>query len=266
MADTVISLEQADGLATLTLNRPERRNLLDMEMACALRARLDEVAINPGVRAVLLRAAGEHFMVGGDVNWFHALLDETPAVRCGKLDRMLDEVHGAIARIRAMDKPVLAVVRGAAAGFGCSLVAACDLALADTTAFFTLAYGALGSSPDGGSTYGLPRLLGPKRAMEMALFNERLPAARAVELGLLNRVVEPAELDALAVAWANRLAAGPTLAFGRTKHLLNGSFERSLAEQLQAEAAGFLAAAQSADFAEGVGAFVAKRHPRFAGR
>lgn len=266
MPEPAILISRRAGLATLTLNRAATRNLLDMEMALALRASLDEVAIDETIRAVVLRSAGKHFMVGGDVNWFHDLLQAETAVRRGQLNRMIDEVHGAIARIRTMEKPVLAAVRGAAAGFGFSLMAACDLVVADETAFFTLAYSGLGASPDGGSTYSLPRLIGLKRAMELALLNERMEAARACALGLINRVVAAEQLDTAVTELAERLAHGPTAAYAVTKCLINESLEHSLSDQLQAEERGFLAAAQSDDFAEGVRAFVEKRMPEFHGR
>ncbi|HJV72817.1 MAG TPA: enoyl-CoA hydratase-related protein [Noviherbaspirillum sp.] len=266
MPEPSIFVSRHDAVATVTINRADTRNVLDMDMAVALRAAMDQVAIDPDVRAVVLQGAGKHFMVGGDIRWFRGLLNEEAGARRLQLNRMIDEVHGAIARIRTMDKPVLASVRGAAAGFGLSLMAACDLAVADDTAFFTLAYSGLGTSPDGGSTYSLPRLVGPKVAMELALLNERIDAARARELGLINRVAAPDALESLTAELASRLAAGPTAAFARTKGLLNESLEHSLSDQLQAEERAFLASSMTEDFAEGVRAFVEKRNPLFKGR
>lgn len=259
-------LVRCDGaVATVTLNRADTRNVLDIEMAVALRAAMDALAIDPVVRVVVLNGAGRHFMVGGDIQWFHRLLDEEVTTRRAQFNRIIDEVHGAIIRIRGMDKPVLASVRGAAAGFGLSLMAACDLVFADDTAFFTLAYAGIGASPDGGSTYSLPRLVGPKIAMELALLNERIDAARACSLGLINRVVTAGELDGFTIDMASRLAAGPGAAFARTKRLLNASLEHSLPEQLAAEQGEFLASSMTDDFSEGVRAFVEKRAAVFRG-
>lgn len=264
MPEAVI-IRRDGAVATVSINRPGNNNVLDMAVAEALRAALDAVAIDPGVRVVVLRGEGRHFMVGGDIRWFGALLGLPAAERRAQLARIIDQAHAAVACIQSMDKPVIAAVRGAAAGFGLSLMAACDLVVAERTAVFTLAYGGLGTSPDGGSTFTLPRLLGTKRAMELALLNERIDAARACELGLINRVVDAAELDAEVAALASHLAAGPSAAIARTKHLINASAARSLPEQLLAEQKEFLASSLTGDFAEGVRAFMEKRMPEFHG-
>lgn len=265
MSDPEILVTRDGAVATLTLNRAASNNALDLAVAAALRHALDAVASDDGVRAVVLRGDGRYFMVGGDIRWFHGLLAVPAAERRAELGRIIDHAHGAVACIQRMGKPVIAAVRGAAAGYGLSLMAACDLVVAERGAFFTLAYGALGTSPDGGSTYNLTRLLGPKRAMELALLNDRLDAETARELGLINRVVAAADFDAEVAALASRLAAGPTAALGRTKRLINESLGRSLAEQLLAEQQAFLDSSLTNDFAEGVTAFVEKRMPDFRG-
>jgi len=167
--------------------------------------------------------------------------------------------------MRTMPKPIVAAIRGACAGFGVSLAVACDLAVAADDAFFTLAYCHLGVSPDGGSTFALPRAVGMKRAFEIALLGDRFDAATAKAAGLINQVVPAAEFDAAVAKLAGRLAKGPTHVYGKTKALLNASLGASLAEQLNAEAKSFAECAGRRDFAEGVAAFVAKRPPSFTG-
>lgn len=176
------------------------------------------------------------------------------------------EVHRIIVSIRCMHKPVVASVNGAAAGFGFSLIMACDLVIAAKDAFFTPAYVNIGVSPDGGATFALPRIVGAKKAAEIAFLGDRFGAATARELGLVNWVVPTADLEAETAKLAARLAQGPTNALGSTKALRNQSLNTSLESQLQAEAQSFAACASKSDFAEGVSAFVAKRKPEFKGK
>jgi len=145
--------------------------------------------------AYVLRGAGEHFMAGGDVRHFHQLLQESPSTVGDNIAAEIDDVHAAINSIHTMPKPVVASIRGASAGFGMSLVAACDLAIAAEDAVFSLAYCRIGTSPDGGSTWTLPRVVGLKRAMELALLGDRITPQMASDYGLFNWVVPSVELD-----------------------------------------------------------------------
>lgn len=272
MPDSPLLLDIADGVAVITLNRAQQRNALTRALATALREAVGEIGRTPAVRAVLLRAAGEHFMVGADINWLATLVGSTPddaanpgrdALRRREIAGIIDDVHAAILGLRQLPQPVVMAVRGAAAGFGFSLACAGDLLVAADNARFTVAYNALGASTDGGAAYHLPRLIGPQRAMAMALLNESMDAATAQACGLVYRVTAVADLDATALALARRLAEGPSVGQASIKRLINFSGERTLPEHLQAEAAAFLAAADTSDFAEGVRAFIGKRTPRF---
>ena len=265
MNDTVL-LEKDAGVATLTLNRPRAMNALNEEMREALVQRTAQVENDPSVRCVVLRGAGDNFMAGGDVKLFHSMLGMDAAERAQRISHFIHEMHPAMISLRRMPKPVLASVRGAAAGFGVGLLMGCDLALAGDDAFFTMAYCHLGASPDGSSTYTLPRMVGMKQAMELALLGDRFDAAAAQAYGLINRVVPAAELEAETAKLAARLAAGPGLAYAKTKALINRSLISSYEEQLQAELESFGECAMSEDFAEGVAAFVEKRKPEFKGR
>jgi len=265
MSNDSVLLDLDGAVATLTLNRPQALNALDLAMTDALRATTERVEGDPAIRAVVLRGAGNHFMAGGDIKWFNTMLDIPAGERRARFERLISDVHGSILRLRRMGKPVIASVHGAVAGFGLSLMNACDLAIAADDAYFTLAYCHIATSPDGGATYALPRLVGLKQAMEIALLGDRFDARRALELGLVNRVVPAPELVVETRALAERLAAGPTAAYAKTKQLINESLNRTLPEQLLAEQDNFAASALTADFAEGVRAFVGKRKPRFTG-
>ena len=259
---TNVRLEHpAPGVARIVLARPKAYNALDLRTATELREALRNVEMDPGVRAVVLTGEGKAFCGGGDVAAFHDALP-TPA----QLIRdIVVPLHDAIAIMAHMDKPVLAAINGAAAGAGLGLALATDLALCARGAKLTLAYTGIGASPDGGTTFHLPRLIGLRRALELMLENRVLTADEALAWGLVNEVVDDAALQARALERAARLAEGPTRAFGTAKRLLHGSFEESLEAQLGREARGIAAMASTDDFAEGVSAFAEKRKPGFQG-
>ena len=265
MNDTVL-LDVREGIATLTLNRPKALNALNRDMIDALLDVLPRVESDPGARCLVVRGAGEHFMAGGDQKQFQCRVSEPPQSRRRHFQAMIHHLHPAIVTLRRTPKPVIASVRGAAAGFGLSLMMAADLAIAADDSYFTLAYCLIGTSPYGGSSYHLPRVVGLRKAMEIAMLGERFDAAEAKRLGLVNRVVPAADLEAETAKLAGRLAAGPARALANTKRLLNGSLDSALEDQLTAEAEGFADCAARGDFAEGVTAFLEKRPAKFGGR
>jgi 2-(1,2-epoxy-1,2-dihydrophenyl)acetyl-CoA isomerase len=176
---------------------------------------------------------------------------------------MVEHMHEAIEHLHRMPHPVVACVQGAVAGFGLSLMNACDLVVAADNAYFSAAYRHIGLTPDGGGSWALPRLVGTRKAMEIMLLAERFDAAEALRLGLVNRVVPVAELDAAVDAIVRSLATGPALALRNTRRLVRESLDRTLAEQLQAEAVSFGRCTATPDFAEGITAFLDKRAPQF---
>jgi 2-(1,2-epoxy-1,2-dihydrophenyl)acetyl-CoA isomerase len=256
-------VERAGSVATLTLNRPDALNALDPAMMDALVAETAALSVDANVRCVVIRGAGKHFMAGGDIRHFAAQLELPPAERQRSFTDLIGHLHAAIEHLYRMPQPVLASVHGAVAGFGFSLMCACDLTIAAQDAYFTAAYRHLGLTPDGGLSYALPRLVGGKKAMEILLLGERFGAEEALRLGLINRVVPDAELARATAAMAAALAGGPTLATRNGKRLLRQSPSQSLSEQLDAEAKSFGACAATGDFVEGVRAFLEKRPPRF---
>jgi len=263
--DNVI-YERSGAVATLTLNRPASLNSVNPEMIDALLAASARAADDAAVRAVVICGAGEHFMAGGDLRWFREqtlLPDDGGRAR---FDELIAKVHASVLNFKRMDKPVIAGVHGAVAGFGLSLMLAADLVLAADTTYFTLAYSNIALSPDGGATWSLPRQVGLKQAMEIALLGERFDAARARELGMVNRVVPHDQLAGEVHKLAERLARGPAKALANTKALLNQSFDNTLEAQLLAEQKSFTACAVSADFAEGLGAFFERRKPVYGER
>lgn len=261
MPESSILLSVEAGVAILTLNRPEVLNAFDAEMAETFLARIEEIAARDDVRAILIRGAGKGFCAGGDVSQFTKGGDPAAAI-----EAIIDPLHAGLRRLDGLKQPSIACLHGAVAGAGFSLVLACDLAIAAENAKFTLAYARIGATPDGSGTYHLPRIVGMKKAKELALLADTIDAAEALRLGLVNRVVTVDMLDAAAMELARRLAAGPTGAYGRIKALLGASGDHTLGEQLDAEREAFLGSVRTADFGEGVAAFLDKRPARFTGR
>ncbi len=261
MGFEMLTYAVTDGIATITLDRPQVMNALDAAMITRLRVVCEAARDDAAVRVVILRGNGPAFLAGGDVALLHANLPNLPAM----VDELAAEFHHAVVALREAAKPVLASVHGAVAGAGVSLLAAADLAIAGEETKFTLAYSKLATSPDGGSTYFLPRIVGMRKALELMLLSETFNAATALDLGLVNWVVADAELAAATEKIARRLVNGPTFAYGETKALVNRTFERSLSSQLEAEAHAFARCAATQDLAEGVTAFVEKRKPVFKG-
>ncbi|MEL0019228.1 MAG: enoyl-CoA hydratase [Rickettsiales bacterium] len=265
MPDLLVDV--TEGVATLTMNRPDARNALSLEMRSGMHEFLDKHEFDDSVRCVIIKGAGDHFMAGGDVKSFAQMAKEQSPeeLRTHFLHRIHD-LHGFVSAMRRFPKPIIASVRGAAAGAGVSLAAACDLIIASEDAFFTLAYCHIGISPDGSATYSLPRMVGVKKAMEMVLLGDRLDAEAMAAAGLVNKVVPAAALDEETAKLAGRLAKGPTRAYSHAKRLMYASINNQLEHQLQLEAEAFADCAGSEDFREGVSAFVEKRKAVFKGR
>ncbi len=257
--------EVKDGVAFITLNRPEARNALSLEMRAALYERLVDFERDDSVRCIVIRGAGEHFQAGGDVKSFSEMASLSPEERSRSFEKRIHTLTPTILTMLRMAKPIVASVRGGAAGFGLSLLLACDMVIASEDAFVTLAYVGIGASPDGGGTFMLPRVVGMKKAMEIAMLGDRFDAKTAQDLGLINFVVPTDDLEAETAKLAKRLANGPTVAIGRTKQLLNWSLQHSLEEHLSLEAQNFAVCAATNDWAEGVTAFKEKRRPVFKG-
>jgi 2-(1,2-epoxy-1,2-dihydrophenyl)acetyl-CoA isomerase len=260
---STLTLEIAEGVATLRLNRPRNANAIDPDMASDLLEAATQIAETAAVRAVLIAGNGAHFSVGGDIGVF---VKEERAQLPKLLRRMIDSYHLALERLMAIDAPVVAAVRGAAGGGALGLLYTADIVIASDDARFALGYGALGLTCDGGSTYFLPRLIGLRRAQELFLLNRRLSAQEALDYGLVTRLAPSDKVEEEAAEIAAQLAAGPTRAFGGVRRLLKRSLSSEMAGQLSAEKDSLVAASESEDAREGIAAFIAKRPARFQGR
>ena len=257
MAD--LRIETADGVATVTLDRPDALNALTVPLKEALVEAFRAFASDDAVRAVVLTGAGRAFCAGQDL---HERLqpDALPLA-----DEIRARYNPLIRAMRALPKPIVAAVNGVAAGAGASLAFACDIRIAAEAASFLLAFGRVGLIPDSGATWLLPRLIGGAKAAELALTTDPLSAADAERLGLVARVVPPAELLQEARALARRLAAAAPVALALTKEALERSWAASFEEQLELEADLQGRAGSTADHAEGIAAFIERRRPTFGG-
>jgi 2-(1,2-epoxy-1,2-dihydrophenyl)acetyl-CoA isomerase len=260
--DGGLAVSDERGVVRIRFDRPDRLNAMDVAMAQAFHRACEAIAADRTARVVLISGAGRAFMAGGDLNTFFADLPRAPETARA----LIDPLHAALATLAQIDAPVVASLHGAVAGAGVSLALAADLAIAADDTRFTLAYARIGMSCDGSSSWSLPRVVGLRRAMEIALLADPLDAATAFHYGMVNRVVPAADLAAQTEALAARLAAGPTLAYGRIRRLLRTSFERDLPAQMAAERDAFCASAATRDFGEGLAAFFGKRTPVFEGK
>jgi 2-(1,2-epoxy-1,2-dihydrophenyl)acetyl-CoA isomerase len=261
MGGTTVLVDQRDGVATLTLNRPEARNALDFEMREALEGALRDLEADAGVRVLVVTGAGEHFCAGGDVK-----LMQARRMTAAEGQRRVEAMNRAVRALAGFRAPTIARVDGFAVGAGCNLALACDLVVASDRARFGEVFARIGLVPDGGGTYFLPRRVGLARAKELCFTADVVEAAEAWRMGLVNRVVPAGELVAAATALARRIADGPPRALAAAKSLLDRAVGADLETCLASEARAQGLMVESEDHREGLAAFFEKRAPRFTGR
>jgi len=260
-------LTAIDGpIARMTFNRPHARNAMTSTMLDAMAVFLEEIEDDPSVRCLVMSGAGEHFMAGGDVGDFESVLGRPGHERAVSLQRTAERALPVFDAMARLSIPVVVKVRGAVAGASITWVAAADFALISDTALFVFAHIHLGLSPDGGLTYHLPRVVGDRKARELILLGARINADEALAIGLANRLVPDAQLDAETEKLLARLAQGPGIAIARSKRLLGQSLDNAREEQMRLEVEALAACVATEDMVEGVRAFAEKRRPVFSGR
>ncbi|WP_374265917.1 enoyl-CoA hydratase/isomerase family protein [Zoogloea sp.] len=261
-----ILLDVADGVATLTLNRPKALNALSFEMMHALSDATAKLARRDDLRVVVVQGAGDHFMAGGDLKDFASQLHLSPESRMATFRATIEQhVNRSVEAFANLRVPVIGRVHGACAGYGLSLALGCDMVVAADNAYFTTAYASIGLSGDGGVSWLLPRIVGRHKAFELLLLADRFDASEALRLGVANKVVPLDELDTAVAALVGRFLRGPRETYAEMKRLLNQAPDQSLDAQLQLEAEAFARCAARPDFDEGVNAFFEKRKARFGG-
>lgn len=251
------------GAVTFTLNRPAALNSLNRSMSEAFTPAIERVLSDTSVRVMIMQGAGDHFMAGGDIKGFGETLGVAGPERRKHYYDMIGQLHAGVEQLQRSNVITICKVRGACAGIGLSFAIGCDLTVASEDAYFTTAYKVIGLTPDGGQSFFLPRLVGVKKAMELTLLSERVGAIEAQQMGLLNRVVPTAELDAAVDKLANQLLRSSRHSMNGIKRLINQSMQSSFSAQLQAERESFSECASTENFAEGIRAFIEKRHARF---
>ncbi len=259
MSDTLI-IDQQGSVVILRLNRPQVFNSFNREMALALQNKLDELSHNQDVRAIILTGEGKAFCAGQD-------LAEVVATDGPTMQTILSEHYNPIIRkIREIPKPVIAAINGVAAGAGANIALACDITLASQNASFIQAFSKIGLIPDSGGTFFLPRLIGFQRASALAMTGEKVSAADALQIGMIYKVLPTETFMDEVLAIAHEIASMPTYALSLIKSALNASMTNNLNTQLDVEEILQIKAGQSADFKEGVNAFIEKRKPTFTGK
>ena len=254
-----VTLRVDHGVGFITLARPDAANCVNLELAADFRRAVIGCEEDETIRVVVIQAKGRFFCAGGDINAFAEAGSEVPNL----VADLTHHLHDALSRLARMAKPVVTAVQGAAAGAGLGIALAGDLVVAARSASFRLAYSAIGLTPDAGATWILPRLVGYRRAQQIALLNPKLSADEALELGMITEVVDDDALEATVGELVERLAAGSLVALGVTRKLIREGLDREFDQQMQLEAAAIAAAAAKGDGKEGIAAFLAKRTPAF---